>query len=283
MSGFYLTISQDDTAEAYRLFCAEGDHAKGVSCDGAVMNLKYGIGGSLRLSTSPTGTNTHWTYFSLLGKTLSWDVDLSNVPCGLNATFYSVFLHDGNSYRDACATFPSTTELDFMEANRYAWHTTLHRGSNDCGGAPPVGIGGTIQDPKYRFYDLNDIQKNASQLYGPGGSYTIDTLLPFHASISFECTSGVLTSVNIKLSQGAQGIGQSYTSSNEEYKGWLAALGTEMGAVTTTSGNVLVWSLWTGGLNWLESPPCGRNSHPSCDADSCRYTVSNTNIKDVVS
>jgi hypothetical protein len=280
MTGFCLTISEGGIEDSFRLFCAEGDQAKGVSCQGSFLNLNYGTGGSLRLSTSSTGTNTHWTYFSLLGKTLSWDVDLSNVPCGLNATFYSVFLHDGNSYRDACATFPSTTELDFMEANRYAWHTTLHRGSNDCGSAPPIGIGGTIGDPRYQFQDRNGIQKNASQLYGPGELFCINTLIPFHASISFEISSSssTLTSVVIILSQGAQSIGQTYDASNEEYKGWLLDLGQEIGAVTSTSGNVLVWSLWTGGLNWLESPPCGRNSHPSCDANSCQYTLSNISI-----
>ena len=151
MSGFYVTITTDDIPSSYRLFCVESDNSKGVTIEDSSMNINYGIGGSLRLSTSSTGKEGDWTYFDLLGKTLSWNVDLSNVPCGLNATFYSVYSKHGEGYRDACATYPSTTELDFMEANLYCWHTTLHRAHNDCGSAPPIGLGGTIQNSRYQF------------------------------------------------------------------------------------------------------------------------------------
>jgi hypothetical protein len=276
MTGFYITISSQN----YRLFCAESDYAKGVNTtpQGISMNLNYGVGGSLRLSTSPTGKEGDWTYFSLLGKTISWEIDLSNVPCGLNSTFYSVYLKDGQSYKDACATYPSTTELDFMEANKYSWHTTLHRANNDCGSAPPIGFGGTINNSKYQFYDVSGQQKNVNLLYGPGTQYLINTLENFTASIEFSTTNNILDSVNIILEQSGNKIGQSYNSNNEEYKGWLEALGKEM-VVTETSGNVLVWSIWTGGLNWLESPPCGYNSKPKCDSNSCQYTISNINLQ----
>jgi len=272
--GFYLEVNQDSVPTTYRLFCAEGDQARGVTMteNNTVMNLNYGVGGSLRLSTSPSGTSGNWSYFPVLGKTISWTVDLSNVPCGLNATFYSVVLEQGWGYRDACATFPSTTELDFMEANRYSWHTTLHRGKNDCGSAPPIGIGGTVSnasDPRYLFHDLVG-QAPANTLYGPGENYQINTLLPFQASISFHTESEVLVAVALVLSQGGHAIGQSFTETNEEYKGWLAGLGKEI-----VTGNVGVWSLWTGNLNWLESPPCGKGSSPKCTNTSCQYTMSN--------
>ena len=279
-----LVITVEENPQTYRLFCVQGDNAKGVDFENeeTVMNLNYGVGGSLRLSTSPSGKSGDWTYFSLLGKTLSWTVDLSNVPCGLNATFYSVHLSQGMGYRDACATFPSTTELDFMEANQHAWHTTLHRSSGDCGGAPPVGIGGTISDSRYLFYDVSGTQSNSSLLYGPGSTYTINTLLPFQATMNFvQDGQGVLTNVVIKLSQGANTIGQQFHAENEEYKGWLAALGKEVGVVDGNQGNVLVWSLWTGGLNWLESPPCPRGSSPKCTATSCQCTISDISLTTV--
>jgi len=277
MSGFYLEILKNNIPASYRLFCVESDYAKGVSTNADSMNLNYGVGGSLRLSTSPTGTEGNYYYFDLLGNKLSWNVDLSNVPCGLNATFYSVYLHNGDKYKDACATWTSTTELDFMEANQYCWHSTFHRASGDCGGAPPIGYGGTISDPRYLFKDLSGVQKDVKLLYGPGTQYVINTAEVFSASVQFNSTSQELTSIEVVLEQDGNQIGQTLDSTNEQYKGWLAALGKEM-MNTATSGNVFVWSVWTGGLNWLESPPCGYNSFAKCNATSCQYTVSETNI-----
>lgn len=273
-----LSLTVDGSLEAYRLFCVEGDQARGVDLSGTRMTLNYGVGGSLRLSTSPSGASGDWSYFSFLGKTLSWTVDLSNVPCGLNATFYSVHLSQGQGYHDACSTFFTTTELDFMEANQYAWHTTLHRASHDCGSAPPIGYGGTISDPRYLFKDLGGSTTTPTHLlYGPGTAYTINTLLPFQASLSFEVNAQEeLETVALTLSQGDHAIGQQYDAHNEEYKGWLAALGKEM-VSQKTQGNVLVWSLWTGGLNWLESPPCPGTS-PHCTSTSCQYTISDISL-----
>jgi len=274
--GFFLDVLVENIPTTYRLFCAEGDQARGVTMtdENRVMNLNYGVGGSLRLSTSSTGTSGNWSYVDVLGKTVSWTVDLSNVPCGLNATFYSVVLEQGEGYRDACATFPSTTELDYMEANRYAWHTTLHRGKNDCGSAPPIGYGGTISDSRYLFKDLvGNTPTNA--LYGPGDTYQINTLLPFNASISFQTESDVLVRVMVKLGQGDHAIGQSFDHTNEEYPGWLENVGKEI-----VDRNVWVWSLWTGNLNWLESPPCGRGSSPRCTNTSCQYTISEFKVND---
>jgi hypothetical protein len=278
-----LVITLDETPQEFRLFCAEGDNARGVHLAGSSMNLNYGVGGSLRLSTSPSGKSGDWTYFHLLGKSLAWTVDLSNVPCGMNATFYSVLLSQGNGYRDACATFPSTTEMDFMEANQYAWHTTLHRKSGDCGSAPPVGVGGTISDSRYLFYDFSGHQTQSSLLYGPGTTYTINTLLPFQAKMDFilnsnNSSTGDLVSVVITLSQDGNTIGQQFHVGNEEYKGWLAAIGKEIGVVDDSQGNVLVWSLWTGNLNWLESPPCGRGASPRCTDTSCQFTISEISL-----
>ena len=274
-----IELNVDDTTESYRLFCVEGEQAKGVDLSGPRMTLNYGVGGSLRLSTSPSGTSGDWTFFNLLGRTLSWTVDLSNVPCGLNATFYAVSLTQKDGYHDACATFFTTTEVDFMEANQHAWHTTLHRGSHDCGSAPPVGIGGTISDPRYLLKDLHGEQKDSSLLYGPGDTYTIDTRFPFQASVAFALDDkDRLEKVVLSLSQGDHAIGQQWDATNEEYKGWLEGLGNEL-VGGNVKGNVLVWSLWTGGLGWLESPPCPGGSSPRCTSTSCQYTISDISIQ----
>lgn len=284
--GFHVNISKNGEEQDYRLFCQEGDQNKGVTFENnnQKMMINYGVGGSLRLSTSPTGKSGNWSFFDLFGNTLSFEVDLSNVPCGLNATFYSIVLEDGQKYRDACATFPSTTELDFMEANRYVWHSTFHRQKNDCGSAPPLGYGGTIRDPKYLFHDLSGTVTDSSKLYGPGTDFVINTLLPFQVSISFikeiKEENEILVAISVVLSQ-QHCIGQSITEENEEYKGWLKELGEEIKMKKTNAGNVMVWSLWTGGLNWLESPPCPSGSSPKCTTTSCQYAVSNISIKTI--
>jgi Glycosyl hydrolase family 7 len=274
-----MVLNVDGNSDKYRLFCVEGDEAKGVDLSGSQMTLNYGVGGSLRLSTSPSGTSGDWTFFNLLGRTVSWTVDLSHVPCGLNATFYAVSLTQKDGYHDACATFFTTTEVDFMEANQYAWHTTLHRGSHDCGSAPPIGIGGTISDPRYLLHDLNGTENNSHSLYGPGDTYTIDTRFPFQASLALGLDDkDHLEKVVLCLSQGTHAIGQQWDATNEEYKGWLEALGNELVVGGSVKGNVLVWSVWTGGLNWLESPPCPGGSNARCSATSCQYTISDISI-----
>jgi tripartite-type tricarboxylate transporter receptor subunit TctC len=53
-------------------------------------------------------------------------------------------------------------------------------------------------------------------------------------------STGDLVSVVIKLSQGENTIGQQFYVGNEEYKGWLAAVGKEIGVVDDSQGNVLV-------------------------------------------
>jgi hypothetical protein len=230
---------------------------------------------SHRLATSTDGKDRDWAFVHLFNTTLEWTVDLSTIPCGLNATFYSAKQSVGSQYVDACATNPSETEFDFMEANRDSWHTTLHLKVNDCGQAPPIGYGGTISKPEYLFKDTNGSTQNT---YGAGDEFTINTLLPFQAKIVQTVNEQQqLVSVALSLTQNTRGVSVKLDSSNEEYPGWLQKFGEEINDTASDYGNVFYWSLWTGGLDWLESPPCPQGaSTPTSDTD--QYKISNIQV-----
>jgi hypothetical protein len=275
-TGFFVSLLLDSLPTTFRLFCTESDYTQGIVADGTnLVSIEYNQ--SHRLATSTNGQNTSWAFVPLFNKTIEWTVDLSNIPCGLNATYYSTNLTVGQQYADACATNPGATEFDFMEANQSAWHTTLHLKNNDCGSAPPIGYGGTITDPKYLFTDsATGSQQNT---YGPGTQYSVNTLFPFTASITQTIVSGNLTTLTLTLTQTIVSNGTStkritakFDATNEEYPGWLTAFGQEINDTSSTNGNVIFWSLWTGGLDWLESPPCPYGSSANTDP-SYIYTL----------
>lgn len=269
-TGFFVKIIVNNSNVLYRLYCTESDYAQGIIANGTdTIIIKYDQ--SHRLATSSNGTDKNWAFVPLFNTTLEWTVDLSTIPCGLNATFYSAKEQVGNTYADACATNPSETEFDFMEANRESWHTTLHCKENDCGQAPPIGYGGTISDPRYMFQDAKGSVKNT---YGAGTQYTINTLMPFQAKlIQTVNDQKQLIAVKLTLTQNGQSIFAKIDSSNEEYPGKLQAFGEELDNTTLTYGNTFYWSLWTGGLDWLEAPPCPQGaSAPTSDTD--QYKIS---------
>jgi hypothetical protein len=274
-TGFYVLLNINASSEIYRLYCTESDFTQGIIAIGTnLISIAYNQ--SHRLATSSNGTDTNWAFVPLFSKIIEFDVDVSKIPCGLNATFYSTNLKIGSQYLDACATSPGATEFDFMEANKYAWHTTLHLKNNDCGSAPPIGFGGTINNSAYLFTDTTTISQTFT--YGPGTQYSINTEYPFHVNITQTIDSGNLTSVILTLSQTLNNITKSIRAqldnTNEEYPGWLTEFGQEINTTSATQGNVLFWSLWTGGLDWLESPPCPQGVSPPVDPSNI-YTISN--------
>lgn len=94
----------------------------------------------------------------------------------------SVWLEtDGYAYCDANKVGGNfCPEFDIMEANKYAWASTPHKcdtpsdtrfySNCDAGGSCHKN---TVEDLDY-------------EAYGPGDSYKINTLEPFHAKISFD-------------------------------------------------------------------------------------------------
>merc|ERR1712190_104363 len=119
---------------------------------------------------------------NLLGKTMRFDVDLDNAGCGCNVALYLVSMaqnphvSDCKDYycdaNDVCGE--SCAEIDIMEANTKAWHSTLHTQFDHGGMGAGLGGGDGFMGPR----DWTTSQ------YGPG-AMCIDTNKPFRLSVSF--------------------------------------------------------------------------------------------------
>ena len=123
-----------------------------------------------------------YSALNLVGKSIEFQVDLNGAGCGCDAAVYLVSMPqntaagscDGDYYCDAnfvCQT--ACSEIDIMEANTKAWHSTLHLVDSttvDSSGSA-MGLGG----------DRSDF---TADMYGPSGSH-IDTNNPFTITMGF--------------------------------------------------------------------------------------------------
>jgi hypothetical protein len=144
-----------------------------------------------------TYANNYYKGFPLLGNTLKYTIDMSGAGCGCNAAVYLVSMRQNTDvgtcddyYCDAnsvCGV--KCTELDIMEANMYAFRSTLH--TADDRGGKGFGYGGTG----------NLASSWADGQYGPGGQ-CIDTQRPFQVAVSFPANpDNTLQSMQVTLTQ----------------------------------------------------------------------------------
>jgi hypothetical protein len=113
----------------------------------------------------------------LLGKTVRMTVDVSQAECGCVTGVY--LTQYGNGDCDASGSFGRCGEIDLMELNKHALHTTLHQTYDHPGLFS--GFGG-VQQPDM-MYGQGPRDMTGEQ-YGPGGTI-IDTNRPFNAAVSF--------------------------------------------------------------------------------------------------
>jgi len=135
-----------------------------------------------------------------LGKTLRFTVDISGTTCGCNAAFYfSAMPYNtepgtchGDYYCDVMSVCGvSCFEFDIMEANQYAWRSTVHAVGDYMG--KPMGYGGSEDSPVSRDW--------TSKEYSPGGK-CVDTRRPFTVAASFPTDDqGNLQAFELELSQ----------------------------------------------------------------------------------
>ena len=190
--------------------------------------------------TCATTAYNHSEYaaLQLLGKTLSFDVNLSAASCGCNVAFYLVAMAqntavgncDGDYYCDAnnvCNV--RCVEIDIMEANRHAFHTTAHT-ANDGGGSG-AGLGGGE-----RSFTKAE--------YGLGGS-KVDTTQPFSVHTFFQASGDSLGGLEVTLQQPGKTTIQ-FSASNS---GYLSSLSSAVRAGLTP-----VMSYWSSdAMRWLDS------------------------------
>lgn len=140
----------------------------------------------------------------MLGKKFSWTVDLSEAGCGCNAALYLTSLHQSTSSLGGCEDYYcdansvcglACAEIDLQEANKYAWHSTLH--VSDDGSGSGIGYGGGGGE-------WNNNRDWTSVEYGPQGK-CIDTTKPFQVAVSFPIgPDGHLEGMDLLLSQPGQ-------------------------------------------------------------------------------
>jgi len=206
--------------------------------------VKIGLGPRFYLANSCVSAfgPSVFSGVKLIGGSISFTVDISQIGCGLNAAFYLVGMpaasagSNGDYYCDANAVGgTSCSEMDLFEANRHAIQITPHR----CSGSSCDG---------------NGCAKNTQSIsngFGPASTYTINSLSPFTVKISFIKGSDgkTLTGITSVISQGSKSI--TLTHGSECGTNYLSDMGTAI-----TAGMVPVWSYWSGNVNWLDSPAC---------------------------
>ena len=121
------------------------------------------------------GMDWRWTP-SLLGGSVSYNVDLSAVPCGCVAGVYAIASSSAACGEGSMATSnPMCQSIDIMQANSVGLQTA----GNPC-------RNGTCDAISQCQYNMAEILNNAygSDSYGPGGS-SIDTNAPFNHKTEF--------------------------------------------------------------------------------------------------
>jgi len=177
---------------------------------------------------------------NLLGKTLSYNVDLTGVSCACNAALYFVTMPAGvktkcnDYYCDANAVCGSNcAELDIQEGNSHAWATTAHHA-----------------------YDAKGCEMHPSVVdYGPGKM--IDPTLSYvHVNTAFHAEGNTLIRLETTLSQGDKHVKIVHDSKCGHN---LDAIGEDM----AKTGMVLTLSNWGSdhkSMDWLDGETCGKQA-----------------------
>jgi hypothetical protein len=244
----------------------------GLTTSGTTVTLNHNSGGFIAwtcdTSYQPT-TGKRWT---LLGRSLSFDVNLASVGCACNLALYLVQMPAynssnqpdptscGNYYCDAnkvCGLY--CVEFDIMEANNRAFQTTPHKCNAPNDNYYPSCDGGGCGQ--------NVIRIN-SGAYGPG-SGTINTNNGFSVNIFFGVNgNGQLSEVSTTLSQDGRSFKMTHSDSNCG-GGYLESM-----TDAFKSGMTLYYSYWGSDANtmsWLDIPPCDYST--SCNGGPA--TISN--------
>ena len=232
-------------------------------------------GGRVYLGNSNSGKLDINSFYMmpLLGKKLTYDVDMSAVGCNCNGAMYVVSMpaynsaqqpepgKDGEYYCDANQVGGTyCPEMDIMEANKFAMastaHTCQYHAPHYYSTCDRGGCGTNVLDADYSGY-------------GPGKR--IDTNRPFTFSVSFYTGGkGRLARVSNEFSQGSQTL--KFDACNPDYLQWMGM--SLPGIVPTMS----LWGTGEGGMSWLDGKS---GCHGACDLSSSRVTFSNFKLDDL--
>jgi len=212
---------------------------------------------SPRIVLSNDGGNSFYRFGNILGKTISFDVDVSSTHCSCNAALYFISPPPGTPITGYCDGQTNCTEIDVMETNSHAFQVTPHCGTG--GDACHWGCGQNFRQ---------------AAGFGPGGS-AVDTNHPFHVFMKF--VSSDMNTLNALsggiMQSGKSGISYSLTDSSctnlpGNPKTYISGLSKDV-----RENLVLTISFWHGDMNWLDGCSAGQ----TCP-DSCNFTVGNFTV-----
>jgi hypothetical protein len=262
-----------------------------------VYNGKKTIGSRLYLLTSDGGS---YELFNFVGKEISYDVDLSQILCGVNAAFYTGEMPAkgtgaagavyGGGYCDANYVGGNGChEMDIQEANKYAMVMTMHtcqslgiqagRGSCDNG-----GCGFTAYRFGAKTFWGGDVNVNTkitvvTQFIGSGVG--MSEIKRFYVQ-----GGKVIKNAAVKV-WGSQQAFDSIVpgfcqASGHSTDGWHSL---NQMAASFARGHALIFSLWdSNDMGWLDGQggeygPCDNPSTASIEALHPDMTVTWSNIK----
>lgn len=227
-----------------------GDAAGAVEVIGDGKGIRVHMSGRAYFGASCTEGETYdpreYSSMDLLGRTLSFTVDLSGAECGCVAAMYMTPLvqsHDrgkcGSDYycdaNSVCGV--RCGEMDVMEANTHAFHTTAHAEKDAWGHGK--GLGGKWEKPSLKTSD-----------YGPGSKHKINTEKPFQVSMEL---NGGGTEIKTKMQQGDHKLELKFS-----YKGLQTAF-------KYMAPIVSYWSKpASGDLKWFDGSVCKKDQPSKC-------------------
>jgi hypothetical protein len=255
-----------------------GDHAGKVKVEeGAVAS--YMSGRTYFAEACKSGVYNHNEYvaLNLLGKAFEYTVDLTGAGCGCNAALYMTNLRQNGNvsecedyYCDAnnvCGV--SCAEVDIMEANQHAWHSTLHTATDRDGAAVGYGGGGP---------GWNGPRDWVEKDYGVGGR-CIDTEKPFRVSVSFPVDAhGVLKAMDVNLTQEGKPCPMQLTLNKYE--------GMKQMTEALEAGMTPIISYWAADdMTWMDGAgddmqgPCIKDKAKSCGEKVLMYDFAIKSLK----
>ena len=250
-SGDSVQVTVD--GEAKTLYIVTPDGISGGSGIGIPHNTRG------YFSETPNASPENFFTPNLLGGSVEYDVDLSQMECGCIAAFYTVSMpgkdDSGNywwstdswGYCDANQVAGNwCPEFDLMEADKWSWATTAHHcdAPSDKGHYYNCDRGGL---------GLNIVDQLSWDAYGPGDNYQINTYKEFHAKVEFNAdSSGNFSSFSTTFSQEGR---TQVMSADSSYYGMGSDIANGMGLVISNWGGDASW-LWkdrcSGSCNWPE-------------------------------
>jgi len=259
------------------------------NASGGHLELHHDSGHSI-METCEDWNPNRFRLFHLLGKTLSFNVDLSQVGCNCNIALY--LIHgpardwSGNPSQGGCPRSPYycdanrvcgqwCPEVDVMEANKHVFQATPHR----CDEPSATG--------HYSNCDRRGCQQSTRSLgdkaYGPGPQFTIDTRRPFTVQTTFHGTvrSKVphFTGLTTRLQQAANELVMHHSQCSE---GYLETMAHAMAG--GMSMRITYWGDEAKTMRWLDQPGCGNNScagHNAGKAAISSIRVSNSLVEPI--